>query len=238
MGMEKHHLVVIGDPRKMAEVPGNSAQLVLTSPPCFEGGGCEKCDGPAEGLSNYLQNLQLVFDECHRALENGHFICINVCEVINHGCKCLIPAHYVLLLQRAGFDYRDDIIWRKPTYDAPNNVLGHILIMRKGRTDFRKVSQKERLQAIFDIRMAMRGWDRSSPSLPAAISETLIRLYTFEGETVLDPFLWDGATIRAAAGINRSSIGYTQDRSALPSLRRTSGIAPHELEIIEKEVLE
>lgn len=233
MGMEKRHLVVIGDPRKMAEVPGRSAQLVLTSPPRFEGGGCEKCNSPAEGFGNYLQNLQLVFDECHRALGEGRFICVNVCESISHSCMCPAPAHFAILLQRAGFDYRDDMIWSKSSHSSP--YLGHILVMRKGRPDFRKVSQKERQQAIFDIRQAMRGWDGRSV-LPGSICEILIRLYTYEGETVLDPFLGDGATTRAAAGLNRNSIGYTLDYSALSSLRRSSGIAPHELEVIEKEV--
>ena len=234
MGMEKRHLVVFGDPRKMAEVPGRNAQLVLTSPPLFEGNGCAGCGDQAEGVGNYLRNLQLVFDECYRVLGDGRFICVNVCEVMNHGCKCPIPAHYALLLQRAGFDYRDNIVWRKPSQLSPN--LGHIIVMRKGRPDFRKVPQKERLQAIFDIRQAMRGWDWRSPSLPESICEILIKLYTFEGETVLDPFLGDGTTTRAAADMNRSSIGYTLDYSALSSLRRASGIAPHELEIIEKGV--
>jgi site-specific DNA-methyltransferase (adenine-specific) len=234
MGMEKHHLVVIGDPRKMTEVPGRGAQLVLTSPPRFDGGSCANCSGQAEAFGNYLRNIQLVFDECHRALGDGRFMCVNVCEPLNHSCKCPAPAHFVILLQRAGFDYRDNIVWRKPSQSSPN--LGHILVMRKGRPDFRKVPQKERLQAIFDIRQAMRGWDWRSPSLPESICEILIKLYTLEGETVLDPFLGDGATTRAAAGLNRSSIGYTLDYSALSSLRRSSGIAPHELEVIEKGV--
>jgi len=235
MGMEEKHLVVIGDPRKMDEVPDRGAQLVIASPPAFEGGSCAKCNGPAEGFGNYLRNLQLVFDECHRALGEGRFACVNVCEAISYSCKCPVPAHYVLLLQRAGFEYRWDIIWHKPAPFSPGGFLGHILIMRKGKPDFRKIPQKERQQAIFDIRTAMRGWDGCS-TLPEAICETLIRLYTYEGETVLDPFLGDGATTKAAAGLNRSSTGYTLDYSALSSLRR-SGIAPHKLEIIEKEVL-
>jgi DNA modification methylase len=126
------------------------------------------------------------------------------------------------------------MIWHKPSPSSPN--LGHILVMRKGRPDFRKMPQKERLQAIFDIRQAMRSRDNCPQSLPESICEILIKLYTFEGESVLDPFLGDGATTRAAAGLNRNSIGYTLDYSALSSLRRSSGIAPHELEIIEKGV--
>ena len=232
MGMERKHLVVIGNPGAMPEVPGESVQLVAASPPLFE------MWQPAEAFGEYLEEMLRVFRECHRVLENGRCICVNVCDTVGREPMYPIPAHYALLLQRAGFRYRDDIIWRRPTPCFPDSALGHIIVMRKGMADFRRISQGEREQAIFDIRTAMRGWGSSSPSLPGSILETLIRLYTCEGETVLDPFLGDGATTRAAAGLNRSSIGYTLDYSALSSLRRVSGIAPDELEIIERRCFE
>ena len=108
MGMEKNHLVVIGDPRSMAEVPDESVQLIATSPPVFEIGAS------LDGFKDYLEELQLAFRECYRVLEKGRYICVNVCDIVSRESKYPIPAHYVLLLQRAGFEYRDDIIWRKP----------------------------------------------------------------------------------------------------------------------------
>ena len=114
--MDKKHLVVVGDSRKMAEVKSDSVQLVVTSPPYFnvKDYGNENI-GSIENFNEYLQEMQLVFNECHRVLQNGRYICVNICDVISGEEKYPIPAHYVLMMQRAGFQYREDIIWRKPS---------------------------------------------------------------------------------------------------------------------------
>ena len=73
--MEKNHLVVVGDSRKMAEVPSASVQLVVTSPPYFnvKDYGVENI-GSIDDFHTYLQNMQLVFDECILSyLAEGNF---------------------------------------------------------------------------------------------------------------------------------------------------------------------
>lgn len=244
MGMGNNHLVVIGDPRHMAEVPDESVQLVATSPPLFD------LEASFEGFDKYLKEMQLVFRECYRVLEKGRCICVNVCDVMSRQFKYPIPAHYALLLQRAGFEYRDDIIWRKPRttypmYYFPNNVLGHIIIMRKGKFDCKQLFDEDKHQASVSMEEARHRWstdlwnmhweaknkenDASTP-FPEELPEALIRLYTYEGETVLDPFLLSGTTTKAAASMGRKSIAYAPDRSRLPLL----GIIPDGLEIIEQ----
>ncbi|MCX6771678.1 MAG: site-specific DNA-methyltransferase [Candidatus Micrarchaeota archaeon] len=250
--MEKKHLVVIGNPRRMAEVPDGSVQLVITNPPYFDIGGCDECTECQDDFNDYLQEMQLILSECHRALEDGGIICLNICDVVNYKCKYPIPAHYTLLLQRANFEYREEIVWRKPSGDltgtrrglfiqratpmdySPNNVLGHVLVFRKGKFNRKKVSDGERRQAVHDIREVMRSrQDMDAGSLyPAELAEALIKLYTYEGETVLDPFLGGGMTVQAAACLGRRSIGYEPDRSRLPSILQGSRIAPNDLEII------
>jgi modification methylase len=255
MGMEKQHLVVFGNPRTMAEVPDSSVQLVLTNPPYFDMGGCNECSAPLEDFSDHLQDMQLAFSECHRALENGGIICVNVCDVVNYKCKFPIPAHYTLLLQRAGFEYRDELVWRKPAGSNaemqsgifiqhssplayhPNSILGHVIILRKGDFSRKKPSSQERGQAMREIReiTRFRSQDKGAlqPSLyPQELAEALIKLYTYEGETVLDPFMNGGTTLKAAARIGRRSIGYGADIAQLPSIMQGSRIAPDDLRII------
>jgi len=136
-------------------------------------------------------------------------------------------------------------------YYFPNNVLGHILVLRKGKFDYKQISDDERRQAAIDMGEARRRWnsdiwdmrwevknpgDPEHPVIfPDELPEALIRLYTYEGETVLDPFLGSGTTTRVAAGLDRKSIGYVTDRSVLPRLQ-VSSIAPDDIEVIEKEV--
>ena len=253
MGMEKKHLVVIGNPCRMAEVPNSSVQLVATTPPYFDMSCSDECAECQEDFNDYLQDMQLVFSECYRVLENGCNICVNICDVVNYNSRYPIPAHYTLLLQRAGFEYREDIVWLKPSGNftgirrglfinrstpadySPSNVLGHVLVFRKGNFNRKKVSNEEKRQAVFDIRevMRLRSQDKDENSMyPAELAETLIRLYTYEGETVLDPFLGGGMTVKAAACFGRMSIGYEPDRSCLPSILQGSRIAPNDLKII------
>jgi DNA modification methylase len=58
---------------------------------------------------------------------------------------------------------------------------------------------------------------------PLELPTRLIRAYSYRGETVLDPFLGSGTTLRAAAGTGRHGIGYEINPSiaeeALGSLR-------------------
>ncbi|MCX6770769.1 MAG: site-specific DNA-methyltransferase [Candidatus Micrarchaeota archaeon] len=253
MGMEKKHLVVIGYPRRMAEVPNSSVQFVVTTPPYFDMGCCDECAECQEDFNDYLQEMQLVFSECHRVLEDGCNICVNICDVVNYKCKYPVPAHYTLLLQRAGFEYREDMVWRKPSGNlagtrrglfshrpspidySPSNILGHVLVFRKGDFNRKKVGNEEKRQAVFDIREVMRHRSQdmdANSAYPAELAETLIRLYTYEGETVLDPFLGGGMTVKAAACLGRRSIGYEPDRSRLPSILQGSRIAPNDLRII------
>jgi len=260
MGMANNHLVVIGNPRRMLELADNSVQLVVTNPPYFDMGGCGECAGSLDDFNDYLNDMQLVFSECHRVLEDGGIICVNVCDVLNYRCKCPIPAHYSLILRRAGFEYRDDLVWRKPAGTeaglragifirhpsplvySPSNILGHVLVLRKGNFTRKAPGRAERQQAMFEIRAMMRLRSQDSgdlrPSLyPRELAEALIGLYSHCGETVLDPFIGSGTTMKAAAALERRSIGYLPSRSRLPSIAQGSRIAPEDMKIIEQRRL-
>ena len=271
--MEKQHLVVIGDSRHMTELPDSSVQLIVTSPPYFDvkDYGLENI-GSLDDFNEYLREMQAVFRECYRVLEKGRYICVNICDIISHKYKYPIPAHYVILLQRAGFEYREDIIWRKPDgvgakkgsgaakrfgvfiqhpypmYYFPNNIFEHILVLRKGRFDYKSVSGEEKERATIDIEEAKLRWNSdiwemhpetknqysqlSHPAMfPEELPEALIRLYTYKGETVLDPFLGSGTTSKVAASLGRRSVGYELNRAFLPLIRQKSGITPHDLKI-------
>lgn len=49
--------------------------------------------------------------------------------------------------------------------------------------------------------------DESPAPFPDAIPSRLIRMFTFPGETVLDPFVGSGTTMRSAASLGRNSVG-------------------------------
>jgi len=272
--MASKHLVVIGDSRNMGEVASNSVQLIVTSPPYFNVKDYGQDNiGSINDFCDYLKEMQAVFNECYRVLEKGRYICVNICDIISNERKYPIPANYVFLLQKAGFEYREDIIWRKPAgvgangsggaakrfglliqhpypmYYFPNNIFEHVLIFRKGKFDYKTVSQEEKERAEIDVEEAKLRWNsdvwdmhpethrdasevKHPAMFPEELPESFIRLYTYEGETVLDPFLGSGTTTKVAARLGRKSVGYELNPAYLPLIRKKSRIAPHELKIV------
>jgi modification methylase len=99
------------------------------------------------------------------------------------------------------------------------NDVEHILFLRKGGK-YRSVSAekkalsmltKEEMQAWLrsawaDIRGASTRGSHPSP-YPVELAERLIRMFSFAGDTVLDPFLGIGSTSLAALLSGRNSIG-------------------------------
>jgi len=112
------------------------------------------------------------------------------------------------------------------------NDVEYILFLRKG-TDYRSPSilqkalsmlTKEEMQtwlrsAWTDIKGESRLRGHPAP-FPQALAERLIRLFSFAGDTVLDPFLGTGTTSVAAAATGRNSIGNEVDNTYLDIARQ------------------
>jgi site-specific DNA-methyltransferase (adenine-specific) len=54
---------------------------------------------------------------------------------------------------------------------------------------------------------------------PEELPKRLIKMFSYEGETIFDPFLGSGTTSLAAEHLNRNSIGYEINPSFLPLIR-------------------
>lgn len=107
------------------------------------------------------------------------------------------------------------------------NDIEYILFLRKGG-EYRTVNQqqkelsmltREELQAWFrsmwvDVRGASTRNGHPAP-YPVELAERLIRMFSFAGDTILDPFLGTGSTSVAALQSGRNSIGNEIERRYL-----------------------
>lgn len=104
------------------------------------------------------------------------------------------------------------------------NDIEYVLFMRKGG-EYRKVSPLQKALSIL-TKEEMQSWWRSiwtdirgastrsghPAPYPSALAERLIRMFSFAGDTVLDPFMGTGSTTIAAIAAGRNSIGVEIDK--------------------------
>lgn len=64
---------------------------------------------------------------------------------------------------------------------------------------------------------------RRAAEFPDEVVYRLIRMFSCESETVLDPFLGTGTTTKVAKETNRNSVGYEIDEELLPIIKQKIG---------------
>jgi len=267
-----HHKIVVGDARRMAEVPNESVHLVVTSPPYWQlkdyGNGGQI--GFHDSYEAYINNLNLIWSECHRVLHPGCRLCVNIgdqfARSVYYGRYKVIPIRTEItrFCETIGFDYMGAVIWQKVTtcnttggatvmgsFPYPRNGIlkldyEFILVFKKLGTP-PKVSHsakeqsaltKEEWNAYFQGHWNFPG-ERNSKHLaafPEELPRRLIRMFTFIGETVLDPFLGSGTTTVAARNLARDSIGYEINAEYLDAIRQRLGLDADPM--FEKDVVE
>jgi len=118
-----NHKIVFGDSRNMSQIPNKSVQLIITSPPYWQlkDYGSEDQIGFNDSYEEYINNLNLVWQECHRVLSDGCRMCINIgdqfARSIYYGRYKVIPirTEIIRFCESLGMDYMGAIIWQKAT---------------------------------------------------------------------------------------------------------------------------
>ena len=218
---------------QMPELPDNSVALMVTSPPYNV---CKDYDADLT-LDEYKDFLRQVLRETQRVLMPGGRVAFNVA---NLGRKPYIPlnAHVTALAAELGFLMRGEIIWVKgkgangscawgswmsATNPTLRDVHEYVLIFSKQRFDRRDtgrstIARDEFMAATTSVWQippeSARRVGHPAP-FPVALVERLIHLYTFQGDTVLDPFMGSGSTAVAALACGRHFVGYEIDPTYL-----------------------
>ena len=75
---------------------------------------------------------------------------------------------------------------------------------------------------------------RRTAAFPGEIAERLIKMFSIKGDTVLDPFLGSGTTIKLAMQNERNSIGYETDQNLIPIISKKIDSCKADIEIIKR----
>lgn len=177
-------------------------------------------------------------------------------RAVYYGRYKVIPirTEIIKFCEHIGFDYLGAVIWQKVTtchttggatvmgsFPYPRNGIlkldyEFILIFKKyGTSPKATPEQKER------SRLTQEEWntyfaghwnfpgekqDGHLAMFPEELPKRLIKMFSFTGDTVLDPFLGSGTTTLAAKHLNRNSIGYEINKDFLPVIKSKLGLSP------------
>ncbi len=171
-------------------------------------------------------------------------------RAVYYGRYKIIPirTEIIKFCEEVGFDYMGAIIWQKKTtmnttggatimgsYPYPRNGIleidyEFILVFKKPGSP-PKVNQemkqasiisKEKWKEYFSGHWYFNGvrQDGHIAMFPVELPKRAIEMFTFKGETVLDPFLGSGTTSLAAILTNRNSIGYEINKGFLDRIKK------------------
>lgn len=249
------HKIIFGDSRCLNEIEDNSVQLIITSPPYWQlkDYGSDNQIGFNDSYEEYINNLNLVWQECNRVLSDGCRLCINIgdqfARSVYYGRYKVIPirTEIIRFCETLKMDYMGAIIWQKTTtmnttgggavmgsFPYPRNGIlkmdyEFILIFKKlGNAPKPTKEQKE------NSAMTKEEWSEYFSShwhfngvkqyehiamFPEELPKRLIKMFSFVGETVFDPFAGSGTTSLAAKHLGRNSIGYEINKSFAPIIK-------------------
>lgn len=213
----------------MEHVPDASVALAFTSPP-YNAGKAYDADLDLEA---YLRLIGRVGAEVYRVLKPGGRYVVNIA---NLGRKPYIPLHayFYALHMEIGFQPAGEVIWQKGKGMSGNCAWGswrsakaprlrdlheYLLVFVKetfSRPDrgVSTISDQEFMAATLSI------WEIPPESakkvghpapFPVALAERVIRLFSYEGDVILDPFCGSGTTCLAARLNGRRYVGYDID---------------------------
>ena len=134
MSFKTKHKIINGDSRQMTELVDKSIDLVITSPPYWQlkDYGIKNQIGYNDSYEEYINNLNLVWKESYRVLNNGCRLCVNIgdqfARAVYYGRYKVIPirTEIIKFCEAIGFDYMGAIIWQKKT---TSNTTGGASLM-------------------------------------------------------------------------------------------------------------
>ena len=172
---------------------------------------------------------------------------------VYYGRYKVIPIHSEIIkfCETIGFDFMGQIIWQKTTtmntsgggavmgsFPYPRNGIvklnfEYILLFKKqGDAPKPTPTQKENAamtneewNTYFNGHWYFNGTkqDKHLAMFPEELPARLIKMFSFEDETILDPFMGSGTTALVSKKLNRNSVGYEINPEFIPIIKEKIG---------------
>src|SRR6266487_479042 len=234
--MSPDYRVIIGDSRRMSEVTDESVHLTVTSPPypmvsIWDDSFAEASAPSYDDMHEYLNEA---WREIRRALVPGGIVCINIGDATrtSNGIFHLYPNHSRTIenFEKLGFVTLPYVLWKKPTnrphYKGKGAFLG---------SGFLPPNAYVTLDMEY-ILIFRKGSPRSFPPKdPRRYDSKLTKMFSILGDTVLDPFLGSGTTLKVAMNLDRKFVGYEKLPQMAEIIKQRVGSNRRPVEFLEQD---
>lgn len=231
------NVVVNGDVRDVLKcVPDESVHLTFTSPPYYNA----RDYSIYPSYEAYLLFLKEVFEGVSRITKEGRFLIVNTSPVIvprisraYSSKRYPIPFDLHYYLMQMGWEFIDDIIWKKPDYSVknriggfqqhrkplaykPNSVTEYLMVYRKNtdklidwniRQYDKQTVEDSKVKDGFETTNVWEICPKSdkihSAIFPEDLCKRVVEYYSFKGDIVFDPFGGSGTLGRTANSLGR-----------------------------------
>lgn len=220
----------------------DSIHLTFTSPPYYNA----RDYSFYSSYDEYLKFLRNVFKEVHRVTKNGRFLIVNTSPVIvprvsrSHSSRRYpIPFDIHGFLVQDGWDFIDDIIWKKPETSVKNRIGGflqhrkplgykpnctteYLMVYRRKTSDLidwnikqynNEIIEDSKINDFFETTNVWEidpTFDKThSAVFPKELCERVIKYYSYKNDLVFDPFAGSG-TFAETALINQRKFFSTE----------------------------
>ncbi|MCX5880390.1 MAG: site-specific DNA-methyltransferase [Deltaproteobacteria bacterium] len=223
-----HHRLINGDARDLSFLNDESVHLVVTSPPYWNLKRYQENPdqlGHIEEYEIFLSELERVWKEVFRVLvPGGRLVCVvgDVCvSRRSFGRHLVFPLHAdTCVICRNSYEVSNGSKFLGKPYE-PNAIIKNdieFILMQRKPGGYRKPTEEQRKLSKID-KKDFDNWFRQIWTItgastkkhpapfPLELATRLVRMFSFHGDTVLDPFCGTGTTLIASLKFGRNSVG-------------------------------
>ena len=231
---DSRYTLIQGDATKRGTLRKDSVDLIVTSPP-YNVGKAYSGDAKDDALdyAAYLEfSRQWLANAYHWTRETGR-LCLNVGLDKNKDGKRPVCSDLTRVAMEVGWNYHATIIWNEgnisrrtawgswmsasaPHVIAPVEVVivlhkGAWKRERQGKNDITADEFKEWVLGVWGFNGESAKRVGHEAPFPRELPKRCIKLFSFVGDTVLDPFMGSGTTMIEAINNNRQAIGIERE---------------------------